>query len=459
MQRQALKFLQDWLTSKPSRPIVLRGARQVGKTWLIREFAKTNKKLLIELNFEKNPEYRNYFSSNDPNLILRYLEAIFQCTIDPLKSILFLDEIQAAPELISKLRWFAEDLPELPVVAAGSLLEFTLANYQYSMPVGRIGYLHLEPLSFDEFLLALGKDKLFDFLNSVTLNSNESIPAPLHEQLMMLFKDYLIVGGLPAAVASWIEHHSLEKVGHIHYDLLATYRDDFTKYSGKLNTARLEDVLRAVPQLLGKKFIYSHVNKEVSSAPLKQALDLLIKAKLCSKVSASAANGLPLGAELKQNYFKIVSLDTGLVNSMLGLRLHQLMHNQDIMLINNGAIAEQVVGQLLRTIEPFYMEPLLYYWMREESQSSAEIDYLIQSQADIVPIEVKAGSTGHLKSLHVFMALKKLPLAVRINSDRPTITNINLTTQVNATANYKLISIPFYLLSQINRLIIENKRQ
>ena len=457
MKRTALTFLQDWLKSNSRKPLVVRGARQVGKTWLVRYLAEINNKQLIELNFEKNPEYKHYFTSNDPLIVLRYLEAAFQRTIDPLTSLLFLDEIQAAPELISKLRWFAEDLPQLPVVAAGSLLEFTLANYAYSMPVGRIGYLHLEPLTFEEFLLALGKDALCSFLNTFSFNDIGHMPIPLHEQLMMQFKDYLIVGGLPAAVASWVENGSLEKVGHVHYDLLATYRDDFSKYAGKLDTSRLEDVLMAIPKLLSKKFMYSHVNKDVPSAPLKQALDLLTKSKLCSKVSACAANGIPIAAEIKSNYFKIIFLDVGLVSSLLGLRMHQLMNTNELLLINNGAIAEQITGQLLRTIDRPYMDPQLYYWIREESGSSAEIDYVIQQGANIVPIEVKAGSSGHLKSLHVFMALKKLPHAVRINSDLPTVVEINTSTLVNATANYTLISLPFYLLGQLNRLLSESE--
>ncbi len=455
MKRTAIIFLQDWLQSAPCKPLIVRGARQVGKTWLVRHLAEINNLQLIELNFEKNPEYKQYFTNNDPRVIVRYLEAAFQCTIDPQKSLLFLDEIQAVPEIINKLRWFGEELPQLPVIAAGSLLEFTLANYPYSMPVGRVGYLHLEPLSFEEFLLALEKEKLNELLKTVSLKEAEHLPKPLHDQLMMLFKDYLLIGGMPAAVASWVEHQSLEKVGHIHHDLIATYRDDFSKYSGKLDTSRLDDVLMAIPKLLGKKFIYSHVNKDVPSAPLKQAVDLLIKAKLCSRVSVCAANGIPIGSEVKQNYFKMIFLDIGLVNSLLGLRLHQFMNSQDILLINNGSIAEQVTGQLLRTIDPPYMEPQLYYWIREENRSSAEVDYVIQQQTNIIPIEVKAGSSGHLKSLHVFMALKKLPTAVRINSDLPSIVDINVSTLVNATANYKLISLPFYLLGQINRLMID----
>ncbi len=453
MKRTALAFLQDWLQSNSRNPLILRGARQVGKTWLIRHLATTHKKKLIELNFEKNPEYKQYFIHNDPVIIIRYLEAALQCTINPHDSLLFLDEIQAAPELISKLRWFAEELPQLPVVAAGSLLEFTLADYPYSMPVGRVGYLHLEPLSFEEFLLAVGKEKLCDFIQELTLSTLHQLPAPLHQQLMMQFKDYLIVGGMPAAVASWIERGSLEKVGQIHYNLLATYRDDFSKYAGRLDVSRLEEVLMAIPKLLGKKFVYSQVNKDIPAAPLKQALDLLTKAKLCTKVSACSANGIPIGSEIKHNHFKMIFLDVGMASSLLGLRLNNIMNSEDILLINNGSIAEQVTGQLLRTIEPPYVEPSLYYWIREENRSTAEVDFVIQHQTNIVPIEVKAGSSGHLKSLHVFMALKKRPLAIRINADLPSIVEINTQTLVQATANYSLISLPFYLVGQITRLL------
>lgn len=453
MKREASNFLQNWLESTPFKPLVMRGARQVGKTWLVRHLAEINNKQLIELNFEKSPEYQQYFKSNDPRMVLRYLEAALDTNIDPQKCVLFLDEIQGAPELISKLRWFGEDLPQLPVIAAGSLLEFSLANYPYSMPVGRIGYLHIEPLTFQEFLCALGKDKLCDFIKTVAFHDVEASFNPLHEQLMTLFKDYLIIGGMPEAVASWVLHGSLERVGHIHYNLLATYRDDFSKYAGFLNTSRLEDVLMSIPKLVGKKFTYSHVNREVQSAPLKQALELLIKAKLCSKVSACSANGIPIGAELKSNHFKVILLDVGLLNSLSGLRLHQLMNSQDILLVNHGAIAEQVTGQLLRAIDPPYMEPQLYYWIREENRSSAEVDYVIQQQVNRIPIEVKAGSTGHLRSLHVFMALKKLPLAVRINADLPSIVDIDTKTAVNKTAKYKLISLPVYLVGQLNRLL------
>lgn len=458
MDRLALHFLIDWLQSASRKPLLIRGARQVGKTWLVRRLAELQKKKLIELNFEKRPEYRKFFSSNDPKEVLLYLEAALQTRIEPETSLLFLDEVQAAPELISKLRWFAEDLPALAVIATGSLLEFTLCNYPYSMPVGRIGYLYLEPFSFEEFLIAHGKESLLEYLRTLKIQENKTIPAPIHDLAMTLFKEYLFVGGLPAAVAAWTEHRSLIEIHEIHQNLLSTYRDDFSKYADRLPHARLEDVFMAIPRMVGKKFIYSHVNKEAGLQSLKQALELLLKAKLCNKVRASAGNGVPLAAEVKENFFKIVFLDTGLVSSLLGLKIQEWLHCQEILLVNQGALAEQVVAQQLRTIEPFYIEPSLYYWVREEKTASAEIDYLLQHQGQIVPVEVKAGSTGQLKSLHLFMALKKLPLAVRIQSAMPSLTPIQFQTQLQSTARYQLLSIPFYLIGQLPRLLDELKK-
>lgn len=453
MRRLAMDHLQKWLNDPGRKPLVMRGARQVGKTWLIRTLAGSANKKLIELNFEKNPEYKKYFSSNDPKQVLLYLEAMLGFTVQPEQTLLFLDEVQTAPELISKLRWFYEDMPALAVVATGSLLEFTLSNYPYSMPVGRIGYFHLEPMSFEEFLLALGRDSLLEFITNFKIADRHLLIEPIHDLLMSLFKEYVIIGGLPAAVASWVEKRSLTLIDEIHQNLLSTYRDDFTKYTGRLSRERLEEVFMAIPKMIGNKFIYNHVNKEIATPAVKQALELLIRAKLCNKVIHSAGNGIPLAAETKDTFFKVIFLDTGLVSSNLGLKMHQWLDCREIILVNQGSIAEQVVGQQLRGLEPYYVESQLYYWAREEKTSSAEVDYLIQHQATIVPIEVKAGSTGQLKSLHLFMALKKLSLAVRICSAMPDSVEINVNTSTKIPAKYKMLSLPFYLVGQIPRLL------
>jgi predicted AAA+ superfamily ATPase len=450
MERMRQQDLSEWLLSEDRKPLVIRGARQVGKTWVVRDLAKTHNRILIELNFEKNPGSKSFFESNEPDAILRALSASIGQTIKPETHLLFLDEIQSAPELFAKLRWFAEELPELPLIAAGSLLEFLLAQHTFSMPVGRIDYLHLEPLSFEEFLLAQGKIQMLEYVSEY--HWSLEIPETLHQQLLNLFKEYMTIGGLPAAVASWVKNNSLDKVSQIHHRLLTTYRDDFSKYRGRIPVEYLEEVMLAVSRNLSQKFVYSEVNPHVQSESIKKALDLLTKARVCHSVVSASGNGVPLGAEVNRKFFKTLFLDVGLVSSMLGIDFNEISSASEINFINKGGLSEQVVGQILRTLPASYIEPKLYYWQRTEKGSSAEVDYLFQLGSRVIPIEVKAGTTGSLKSLHFFMGLKELPLAIRINSDRPSKTSVDVKDTTGKPVNYTLLSLPFYLLGQIRRL-------
>lgn len=451
MKRMAMTFLNEWVTSSKRKPLVIRGARQVGKTWLVRDLASSRGLELIEVNLEKNPHLFSLFSSNDPHSIVRNLASTFEKSIEPERSLLFLDEIQAAPELLAKLRWFAEDMPELAVIAAGSLLDFVLKKHSMSMPVGRISYMYLEPLSFEEFLMAGGYERLVDYIKTYLWGGE--IPGALHEKLMILFKEYIIVGGMPEAVADWMEHHSFNEISRIHQDLITTYRTDFSKYSGRVPVERLDDVLMAVPDRLSHKFVYSKINPSASSQSIKQALDLLATANVCHRVRGCAANGIPLAAEIQEKMNKVILLDVGLCSALLKLSIDQLANIRELDLINSGGIAEQVVGQLLRTTTPFFIEPALYYWHREEPGSDAEVDYVIQHQNKVIPVEVKAGKTGTLKSLHVFMGLKEYRIAVRINSDIPRLTEVKVQGIQDNPINYRLLSLPFYMLGEIHRLL------
>ncbi len=451
MKRDRTAFLVNWLNSSGRKPLIIRGARQVGKTWLIRNLANSEQRALIELNFEKRPDLESLFSSNDPKEIILNIAAATGSKIEPSNAILFLDEIQAAPHLLEKLRWFAEEMPELPVIAAGSLLDFTLAEHEFSMPVGRIGYMYLEPLSFEEFLDAIGEHQLRAYLENY--NWSLTIPAAIHSQLMNRLKEYLVVGGMPAAVSAWSTEKAPDAVNQIHFDLLATYRDDFAKYSGRLTIERLEEVMSSIPRQLGKKFVYKDANSEVGTAPLKQALDLLTKARVCHRIVSTSANGLPLGAESDERFSKVIMLDCGLCGASLGLSLHQLRSLSEISMINSGGMAEQLVGQLLRTTTPAYIPPALYYWQRAGKGAEAEIDYVIQHENQVIPLEVKAGTTGTLKSLHQFIKEKKRTTAIRINSDLPRLGPITVKDSLGSTIEYTLLSLPFYLLGQLHRLI------
>jgi predicted AAA+ superfamily ATPase len=448
MHRYALQYLEEkWFVDPSRKPLLLRGARQVGKTWLARVFAKQKELTLVELNFERNPELKNLFESNDPRVVLRNIESYMGISIKLDKSLLFLDEIQDAPEVLSKLRWFYEEIPELPVIAAGSLLEFVLSDHSFSMPVGRISYLYVEPLSFEEFLLALEEDQLLNYIKTIELPFN--IPDAIHQKLRGLFNLYCFVGGMPACVVKWIETKTFLDIAPIQEDLIATYRDDFYKYKGRLDVSRLLSVLSSIPNQLGQKFMYSRTGSDMQANVAKQILRLFNKAKITHTVKLSSANTVPLSSEIKDKAFKQIFLDVGLVNRMLSKPFQHSIQNTT----KDGGISEQVVGQMLRTLFPVYKEPALYYWLREEQGASSEIDYLIEHNGEVVPVEVKSGSTGSLKSLHYFMYHKQKKLAVRINDDLPSITEVDVRLPTQESVSYTLLSIPFYLTSQIPIII------
>ncbi len=453
MERTALTFLRRWLHEKGRLPLIIRGARQVGKTWVVRRLAELENRDLIELNLEFEPELESLFVNNDPKAVLLSIEDILNRKVDPSKALLFIDEIQAKPHVIAKLRWFAEMMPELPVISAGSLLEFALGTYVMSMPVGRIEYLYLEPLSFEEFLMANQKDGFVRLIKN--FQWGDELPFIAHQQLTSLFHEYIIVGGMPAAIEKWIETRSLEEVGRVHRRIVSTYREDFTKYGTKVSPELMNKMIHFIPRSLGEKFVYSHVDKAAPLYAVQRALTALQKARICHIVHSTAANGVPLAAEINEKFLKAIFVDVGLCSASLELSLTQIESTEDLTLVNKGAIAEQVTGQLLRTVFPLTQDPQLYYWVRlhQEKGASAEIDYVIAQGTLPVPIEVKSGATGSLKSLHVFMELKKLSKAVRVCSRIPNISQIEFKSTASTTVRYELRSIPFYLLGEIHRLL------
>ena len=451
MKRARFSDIKQWLHSADRKPLVIRGARQVGKTWLARQLAESAGLQLIEFNFEERKQDVSLFRTNDPHTTLREIGASRNIDIDPNNSLMFLDEIQATPQLLAKLRWFAENMPELAVIASGSLIDFALKEHEISMPVGRINYFYLEPLSFEEFLIARDKSSSLDYIKQYDISVE--IPEVIHQQLMELFKEFMIIGGLPAAVENWSKEQSLLKVSQIHHDLLSTYRDDFGKYRGHVDIGILEDVLASVPRQLAQKFVYHRANPNLHSTKLNHAVSLLNKARVSHQVICSHSNGLPLAAETNKKYFKEILLDVGLCSAQLGLSLDDIQSTNEINLINKGGITEQATGQILRTIFPHFIDPVLYCWMREDAGTSSEIDYILQHNSQIIPLEVKAGRTGTLKSLHYFMGKKGFNTAVRVNSDYPSIVNINVKDTTGNPVNYRLLSIPFYLLGQTHRLL------
>lgn len=450
MIRFASKKLDGWLKGPERKPLVMRGARQVGKTWLVRDFAKRHGLELIELNLEKYPYYADLFSGNSPHEILKNIEAELASKILSESSCLFLDEIQAAPELFSKLRWFREDIPELPVIAAGSLLEFALGKANFSMPVGRIAYFYLEPLSFFEFALALGNEPLYEKMISTTPEG--PLPHPLHVRCMELYRQYCLIGGMPETVQTWLDGRDIQACLKIQHDLLATYRDDFHKYGGKIDARLLHRILLSVAKQLGNKFIYSRVDPDVKAPIVKNLLMLLSQAKVCSKVTHTSGNGLPLGAESNEKFFKALMVDIGLISAHLGLSSMKPADLDSILLSNRGGLAEQFVGQQLRSAQTPTMDPQLFYWQRTGGRQG-EIDYILQHGNHIVPVEVKSGAAGSMKSLHQFMAGKNLKMAIRLDANPPSVEEMSVKTTQGQFVKYRLLSLPLYLAGSINALL------
>jgi len=451
MQRRIMRQLVAWKDRQDRRPLVIRGARQVGKTYLVEQFAREQFENLVSVNFDKTPGKAGFLQSRDVSELIRLLEIDSRSPVVPGRTLVFLDEIQAAPEWLPMLRYFYEDRPDVHVIAAGSLLEFTLADHEFSMPVGRIEYLHMGPMTFEEFLLAMKEEALVDFLGE--WQPSTVFPPPLHEKLLGYLRRFLIVGGMPAAIRAYCQEERLEDVSRVQQLILQTFADDFARYRKRLNVGRLRKVFSRMPSLVGRKLKYVHIDRNEKARDLSDCVELLAMARVLHRARHSAGNGLPLAAEADDRDFKPLFLDCGLVCSALGLMLTQLQLAEDIVLVNDGALCEQFVGQHLLHQHPAYMQPDLFYWNREKRGSAAEVDYLFPSAGAVLPIEVKAGKTGSLRSLHVFVQEKRADLALRFNSDLPTALPMRAATVVDEPATARLLSLPLYLIEQWPRLV------
>jgi len=452
MDRKLSKALTNWKNRKNRKPLVIRGARQVGKTFLVRSFAKENFQSFIEINFDRTPDKKQLFDSSNIERSLQLLEIEENSSVITQNTLLFFDEIQAAPEVFHFLRYLYEQRPDIHVIAAGFLLEFLLADHNFSMPVGRIEYLHMGSLDFEEFLIAIGQKKLQQFLNTYMLN--ESIPESIHNKLLYYTQLFFVIGGMPAAVQSYIDSsNNISEALREHQSILQTYEDDFSKYRKKTDHHRLKKVFQKLPALIANKLKYVNIDPHDKAKDLANSLELLEMAKIFYKVKHSSANGIPLRAEVNDKMFKPLFLDIGLVSSSLGLKLTDLTTDNNIM-VNQGALAEQFVGQHLLYSGQYYEKPELFYWNREARNSSAELDYLLTINSNIIPVEVKAGRTGTLKSLQVFIAEKKSKTALRFNTSTPVLSEQTTRIAGKDDCKYLFLSLPLYLICQAERLLL-----
>lgn len=394
MQREVTNKLIEWQYKTRRKPLLIRGARQVGKTYTVRVFGnKVFPGKFHEINLEKHPDWHSVFQVNlDVKRIISELELLLDENINIETDLLFIDEVQECPQAITALRYFYEDLPELHVIAAGSLLEFAIRDLPF--PVGRVELLNMHPLTLYEFLLANKKDKLADIIGS----KPQKLPSVIHNQLVANLRQYFFIGGMPECVNHFARHQRINEITDIQDDLINTFRQDFLKYSPKVDTRCLNNVLASVAQQIGSQIKYSRLSEGFSNPTIKKAFKLLDTAKLITKVSSSTPAGLPLSANTTYKVFKAIFLDIGLLVRLSGLSIGHEFQKTNLLATYRGALAEQFIGQELRAAGQE-----LYYWRRNAKSSTAETDYLIAKGGQIIPIEVKSGSKGRLRSLHLLM--------------------------------------------------------
>lgn len=426
--------LKNWAVSSHRKPLLMRGARQVGKTHAVRKLGATFTHF-VEINFEKQKHLIAVFEKDlDPVRIINTLVSLSGHVIKPGETLLFFDEIQNCPNAITALRYFYEEMPDLHVIAAGSLLDFVIE--EIGVPVGRVAYCYVYPVSFMEYLAAAGYYDLFNMV--VTHSIEQPIEEIFHIKLFDLLGQYMLIGGMPQVIAESLEKQDIPVTHRLQHAILDAYRDDFPKYAKKFQIKYVDLIFNQAVHFLGGLFQYKDIPGNYQKRELAPALDLLIKAGVIHKIYQSAGNGIPLGAEANLEKFKIIFLDIALTQVLLGYQPSSWLIQPLETFINKGNLAEGFVGQELLAYSHSYAKTDLYYWHRSERNSNAEVDYLIQLGQYIIPIEVKGGKGSSLKSLHLFLAARpKTPFSVRFSVHNYSI--------VNKLHSYPLYSIAGFL--------------
>ncbi len=404
--------LNSWKFEPDRFPLLVRGARQVGKSSVVRQFGKKFQ-YYVELNLELYPELCKVFEGDlNPHRICDELALIYNTPIEPGKTLLFIDEIQACLPAISSLRFFYEQYPELHVIAAGSLLEFALSELS-SFGVGRVRSVFLYPFSFNEFLQAMGDNRLLDAIQNA--RPEKPLAELVHKKALDLYKRFVILGGMPKVVSNYVETGDLLKCQGVLDDLVISLQDDFVKYKKRMSSVMLREVFNSVAAQNANKFVYNKATPDLKRIQVKSCLELLSMAGLIYPVTHTSANGIPLGAEINSKFRKYIVFDSGIFQRILGLELSDLLLKNDFNSINKGSIAELFVGLELMKISNKKNE--LYYWQRESKNSQAEVDYLVQKNATIIPIEVKSGTKGSMQSLFLFLHEKKIETGIRVSQE------------------------------------------
>ena len=402
----------EWKADTDRKPLLLRGARQVGKTSAVKNLS-SNFKYFLSINFDERRDYVKVFeTTNGIEDVCEQLSLITGTPIIAGETLVFFDEIQVSVQALQMLRYFYEKMPELHVIAAGSLLEFALEEIP-AFGAGRVRSVFMYPFSFEEFLVAIGESALIPKM--LQADYQHPLQIVIHQKLSGLYKKFLLIGGMPEAVRAYVKGDSILNIQRVLNDLIIALEADFAKYKKRFPGGRLTEVFRAIAYQTGQKFTYSYDKGSLSNVQIKEAIRLLSMAGIVYPVIHTAANGIPLGAEINPKKIKYLLYDTGIFQRLLGLELGDMMIQDDFTAINKGNIVELSVGlELIKNTDPF--EPAhLYYWHREAQNSQAEVDYVIQPGNEIYPIEVKSGTKGSMQSMYLFMKEKKIMLGYRLS--------------------------------------------
>lgn len=396
MKRRLYDNLLSWKNSRKRKPLLLQGARQVGKTYLVSEFGQKAYKEMIYLNFEQEPDLGTLFQNKlKPDRIIDNMSLYLGRKISHTDTLIFFDEIQAVPEVLTSLKYFNEETPEYHIIAAGSLLGVSVGK-QSSFPVGKVNFLMLHPMSFPEYLVAVGEELLAKKLTSI--KAPEPLPDILHEKLLTLLKMYLYLGGMPEVIQDYLDNNDMASCRKVQIDILEAYQRDFSKYAEKSQTIKTSELWQSIPRQLArenKKFKYSNVRKQARSATFYQTIEWLKKTGLINVVYNISMPKLPLAGYADYSKFKIYLLDSGLLGAMLDLSSSIILKPNELFSEYNGAFIENYIASELVASSVGN----LYYWT---SRSDAEVDFVLQRNNDIYPLEVKSGLSRNTKSLRSY---------------------------------------------------------
>ncbi len=409
MKRTLYSSLLAWKQSNRRKPLLLQGARQVGKTYLVNQFGKNEYTDFIYLNFEQNPDLKLLFNDELlPSKIIHNISLYIGRKITTNETLLFFDEVQTVPQVLTSLKYFYEQSPDYHIIAAGSLLGVSIGK-ENSFPVGKVNFMTLYPMSFVEYLSAFGEDTVVDKL--LTLQQIEALPEPVHNKLLSHLKLHLFLGGMPEVLQNYLQNKDIQTVREIQNEILEAYQRDFSKYSDKWQALKTSEVWNSIPYQLAKekkKFKYSEISKNSRSSTHEQSIEWLRKAGMINIASNISVPKLPLSGYADNSKFKIYLLDTGLLGAMLKLSPSIILEPTELFSEYNGAFTENFVASEFIAGGAKH----LFYWT---SNSDAEVDFIIEKDNEIYPVEVKSGLNRNIKSLRSYAEKYKPKLLYRLS--------------------------------------------